>query len=245
LMTVLFIKSIYILCAIEHYNIFNQPLITWIVNKHMLTNSESSFFEILSAVAWLASFILFIYALRLSTADSKRSWQRVWIVFYCAVSIFAFGEEISWGDHIFNYSQDWAIVQINAQHETNIHNINIAELLRLSEGSYAHELTKNMGFILTPLFYVLLAFFWCFLPLVKQLDKNNRWRVLVDMPTPSNALIIFFIIHSVIFIATDLILFNVGQIFEMFISLASVIVALDIIQKIFLKRVPAKTECNT
>ncbi len=236
LTSVFFIVTIYFLCAIEHYHIFNEPLVTWIVKKHVLTNSESSFFEVLSAIAWLASLLLFLYSLKLSTNDSNNSWKRVWIVFYCVLSMFAFGEEISWGDHLLDYSHDLEIVKMNAQHETNIHNIDVAELLQFPEDSYSYKLTKNIGFLLTPLFYVFLAFLWCLLPLMKQLDKDNRWRFLVDMPNPSNALTVFFIVHAIIFIAIDYMLFNVGQIFEMFISLASVIVALDILKEIFAQK---------
>lgn len=238
LVTVCFIVAIYVLCAIQHYQIYSEQWITWIVQSQMLTNSESSFFEILSAIAWLVSFLLFSYALVLSIANSKHHMRSVWIVFYCILSLFSFGEEISWGDHLFDYSHDLAIVKINAQKEFNFHNINVAELLQLPEHNYVHKLTSNIGYLLNPLFYVILVFLWGFLPIAKRLDKNNRWRVLVDMPAPSNAFSIFLIIHSIIFIAIDSMLFNVGQVYEMFISLAAVIVALDILKTYYMDHTP-------
>jgi len=47
---------------------------------------------------------------------------------------------------------------------------------------------------------------------------------------PSSGFMVFFVIHAVVFIFIDVLLFNVGQVFEMFVSLASVMVALDMMK---------------
>jgi len=41
---------------------------------------------------------------------------------------------------------------------------------------------------------------------------------------------LFFLIHALCFIAIDVLLFNVGQVFEMFISLVAVMAALDMLK---------------
>ncbi|HEB26484.1 MAG TPA: hypothetical protein ENI05_01730 [Porticoccus sp.] len=202
----------------------------WLVNEQMLTNAEDSFFEIFSAVAWFFAAILFFFLNRVSVKKNLSGLHKLWFLLFFILSVFAFGEEISWGDHLFDYSHDLGIVQINAQQETNIHNVNLSKILDLSEESAFYPYLDNFGYILTPLFYLVLAFIWVFLPLIKLKTSLGNHALFKDMPVPSIGFMVFFIIHGVFFVFIDVALFNVGPVFEMFIGLAAVIVALDMIK---------------
>jgi len=136
----------------------------------MLTNEEDTFFEILSAVAWLVAAFLFIRLFSQSVKKAGFDLKSIWFGFFFLLSVFAFGEEISWGDHLFDYSHDLEIVKINAQRETNFHNINIAQILELDEENFLYSYISNLGFVLTPLFYLVLAFFLGIAPVAK--DEN-------------------------------------------------------------------------
>lgn len=82
-----------------------------------------------------------------------------------------------------------------------------------------------MGYVLTPMFYLVLTFLWVGLPLLQILFSKSA--LLSEMPVPSTQFMIFFVLHAGIFILIDVKFFNVGQVFEMFIAIAAVGVALD------------------
>lgn len=141
------------------------------------------------------------------------------------------GEEISWGHHLFDYSEYVPVIAgNNAQGETNLHNINVAALLGLSEDFPYYRYVANFSHLLNPLFYLFLSGLWLGLPLVKKAGVMGRFVLIKYMPVPSNGFLLFFFLHSVIFIFFDVILFNVGYIYEMYIALAALIVGLDICQ---------------
>lgn len=228
---VFFIVAIYALCFLENYGFLTSNAIKAMVHEHMLTNAENSFFEVFSAIAWLVSCIVFLLALLSSIRKGAPCIRRLWFSLYLILCLFALGEEVSWGDHLFDYSHDLTIVQMNAQKETNIHNINAAKIFGITEESVLYPYVSNLGDILTPLFYLLLAFIWVFLPFVKQKTHFGLTRLFKNMPVPSDGFMVLFILHGIVFIIIDVTLFNVGQVFEMFISLAAVIVALDMTKR--------------
>jgi hypothetical protein len=225
---ILFIVAIYLLCALDFYQVVANDKINWFVNDHMLTNAEDSFFELLSAVAWFSAMLLFLWLFKKSMNKSGFGATSKWFLFFTLLCAVAFGEEISWGSHLFNYSRDLYLMQINVQKEVNLHNINFARTLGAERGDVLYPYTRNIGRILTPMFYLVLAFFWVFLPLIKT--KLGKVALFEAMPVPSSGFIGFYVIHGVVFILIDVIFFNVGQVFEMFISLAAIIVALDMLK---------------
>lgn len=151
-----------------------------------------------------------------------------WFVFFLMLSVVAFGEEISWGSHLIDYSKDLSIVQMNAQKELNIHNIDLSKFLGIKEGEYLYYYANNLGHILTPVFYLVLTFLWVVLPLLKK--RLSIYAIFREMPVPSMRFILLFVVHACAFILIDIVFFNVGQVFEMFISLSSVLVALDMLK---------------
>ena len=83
---------------------------------------EDGFIESLTVLALVVvAFLAGKYALKLG---SKRHWMfSVAMVGLCLFSVFAAGEEISWGQRIFNVESSDFFQKNNAQGETNLHNL--------------------------------------------------------------------------------------------------------------------------
>uniref|UniRef100_A4XTG8 Uncharacterized protein n=1 Tax=Ectopseudomonas mendocina (strain ymp) TaxID=399739 RepID=A4XTG8_ECTM1 len=223
--SIVFVLALYVLCAAANYAWLDSSLLEWLVYEEILNTHEDSFLEVLSAVLWLLSCVIFLYLFLVS----EHKVERFWLVFYAGLSFFAFGEEISWGHHLLNYSEYVPVIAANnAQGETNLHNINVAALLGLSEDFPYYRYLANLSHLLNPLFYLFLSFLWLGLPLVKKTGVIGRFVLIKYMPVPSNGFLVFFFLHSVVFVFVDVALFNVGYIYEMYIALAALIVGLDI-----------------
>ena len=223
--SVVFVVALYLLCAVDNYAWVESSSLKWLVTEQILSTNEDSFLEVLSAVLWSVAFGLFVSLFM----RSRSTVERCWLALYAAVSLFAFGEETSWGYHWFDYTDAVPLLTShNAQGETNLHNINVAEILGVSsEASYYYYL-ENVSHLLNPLFYLFLSGLWLGLPLLKMSGAFRSMSLLRDMPVASTGFLAFFFLHSVCFIFVDVVLFNVGFIYEMFIALAAVLVAADI-----------------
>lgn len=83
---------------------------------------EDGFIETLTVVALLmVAFLSGRYALKFS---ARRHWMfTAAMVFLCLFSVFAAGEEISWGQRIFGVESSEFFRENNAQGETNLHNL--------------------------------------------------------------------------------------------------------------------------
>ncbi len=88
---------------------------------------EDGVVESLGALAFLIASIAFVVArFRLPAPAEARSWLVRYQVFHlvlAALMFLAFAEEISWGQRIFGWHSPDALAEINAQGETNIHNL--------------------------------------------------------------------------------------------------------------------------
>lgn len=223
--SVLFVVVLYVLCAAANYEWVQSPVLEWLVYEEILNTREDSFLEIFSAVLWLFACLLFSFLF----FTSRSAVARLWLGFYAVLSLFALGEEISWGHHLFNYAEHVPLIaENNAQGEINLHNINIAALLGLEEDFPYYRYLANFSHLLNPLFYLFLSFLWLLLPLVKKSGVLQGFKLLQGMPVASVGFLVFFFVHSVLFIFVDVVLFNVGYIYEMYIALAALIVGLDI-----------------
>lgn len=94
---------------------------------HYFTN-EDSWVENFTALAFLFSSIVFFKTFWSSRDENpilgKITRNRNLVYLLLGLLFFvAFGEEISWGQRIFNWSTPEALAKINYQKETNIHNL--------------------------------------------------------------------------------------------------------------------------
>lgn len=88
---------------------------------------EDRYFENMGALGLFVTSLVFAYGLvKISKIRSATLFFRLrqLILLGCAlIAFFGAGEEISWGQRIFNWQTPVALNQINDQGETNIHNI--------------------------------------------------------------------------------------------------------------------------
>ena len=83
---------------------------------------EDGIFEWLTVLALSMSFVMCVHRIAVLRSAKNGVFIGVWC-FLAVVCFFGAGEEISWGQRIFNIeSSDW-FKQNNAQSETNLHNL--------------------------------------------------------------------------------------------------------------------------
>ena len=85
------------------------------------TTSEMGLVENLQALCLLLAFITACYLLKHAKAYPK--WIKGWISLGIAGSLYVFLEEISYGQHYFNWNTPEYWQNHNDQKETNLHNI--------------------------------------------------------------------------------------------------------------------------
>ena len=94
-------------------------------NFYHSLDTEFGFLELSGAAALLAtSLILFTASFQSKKITSKKD-RKFWLLLGAGVLFFwAFGEEISWGQHFLKTQTPEWLAQVNGQQETNLHNIN-------------------------------------------------------------------------------------------------------------------------
>lgn len=83
--------------------------------------SENGPHEILQALVMALAFVVAIRILCLIDWKKER-WLGVWAALAAAGSFYVTGEEISWGQHILQWSTPEYWARVNDQQETNLHN---------------------------------------------------------------------------------------------------------------------------
>lgn len=93
---------------------------------------EDQFFENIGAIGFFLTSVVFLYGFLQSQKKPAVNifYHRLRIILLLSFALLFFfgaGEEISWGQRIFNVATPEALEAINAQGELNVHNINIFE----------------------------------------------------------------------------------------------------------------------
>src|SRR6185295_12809868 len=83
------------------------------------------------AIMWLP--VIFLNWRMFLTSLRQKRWSVVtlWFLIMGLGTIVLFGEEISWGQAVFGWKPGAEMTKINAQHETNFHNLNLSLLMGL------------------------------------------------------------------------------------------------------------------
>jgi hypothetical protein len=151
-------------------------------------NWEDGLFENLTALAFFLSAIVFlILAIRT---------RKVIHLLFTLVFLFGAGEEISWGQRIFDFETPESIDAINAQHEFNLHNLKMFESYDSNgiKKGISRYLTVTAFYLLFCIFYgVLLPAFFMRLGFVRKIVER------IHLPVPPLILGIFFLINYLIF----------------------------------------------
>ncbi|WP_437919553.1 hypothetical protein [Sphingobacterium sp. LRF_L2] len=136
--------------------------VAWFENIYAV---EDGFVENWTVVPLIVAtfYAVFLY----SKLNKHKPWQfKVISILIACFSIFVAGEEISWGQRIFNVESSTFFLEHNAQGETNLHNMVVGD-------------KKINKIIFSQLLTVLMAFYLLVLPVVHK--KNKKWREFIDM----------------------------------------------------------------
>ena len=135
---------------------------------------EDCLFEYLTALSFLVTSVLFfiIYLRR----------KRIVHLLFALVFFFGMGEEVSWGQRIFNYKSPGYFKENNLQDEFNLHNLKIFDSQK-GGGQYKSGLSRffamNFLYKLFWLMYgVILPVICLLLPIVKRITDR------IDLPVP-------------------------------------------------------------
>ena len=96
-------------------------------NEDFLTNTyarEDGILESLTAVMLFAGGVLMFYRF-LKLGRKKNGWFKLTTLAVALAFLFGAGEEISWGQRIFNVESSDFFLENNVQNETNFHNLEV------------------------------------------------------------------------------------------------------------------------
>ncbi len=146
----------------------------------------ATFFFLASVIFTLTYFRMTKYA-----HSGFKKTEALWILGLALLFFVACGEEISWGQRIFDFSTPEAIKEINAQHEFNLHN------LQPFQGEHKTGLAAMVSS--HRLFYLFLIGYIVVIPLLMQL---NSWpsRLINKMKVPIAPIWIGYIFFLVAFL---------------------------------------------
>ena len=170
---------------------------SYISNDLLLKLSkEDSLYENASAIFFLLTAIaFFILATRpklyIAFKNGSKYPQRKYFWLLALLFFFAFGEEISWGQRIFNFETPDAIKGNNIQEEFNFHNLKGFD--GRSEDDGKDETGIMALFAMHRLFYLAFLTYLLFIPIFYSM--NAKFKSFIDkihLPVPSIMLGVFF-----------------------------------------------------
>lgn len=83
---------------------------------------EDTLFENIQAVLWISTALVFLLAYIYSQRYKKQAWVKIVLIVFTIISIFWAGEEISWGQRIFDIETIDTLKESNFQGENTLHN---------------------------------------------------------------------------------------------------------------------------
>jgi hypothetical protein len=182
-----------------------------------------------------AEALLWIPVIALSALTAWRCWRRegtsfgvLWYLSTAVLCTFLLGEEISWGQHILGFASSEHMIAVNAQAETNLHNLNLSLLLGLPADSPLYPVLSNFNHVLNPAYYLLTCLFFIAIPVAK---RELGWRAFSWMPAPSDRIVIFLAANVTAYLVIDKVLVDVGEIFELALTATYALAAQDLYEE--------------
>ena len=135
-------------------------LVLWTeIDRHSLaalTNSEDGPIESLSAAFFLVASIGFLLAMIRSEYLKKEGTYRAYFMTgaWCLLMFIFAGEEISWGQRIFDFSTPDSLAKINVQNEFTFHNIDIVTNFMGGQYRYLSIMMLLTGIVFPALVYI-------------------------------------------------------------------------------------------
>lgn len=166
---------------------------------------EDGLFETATAIWFLMASICFFYLFfrkgHARNLYTTRPNKNVFFLLLGILFFFCFGEEISWGQRIFDFETPEIIKEINMQNETNIHNF------KIFHGEYTDGENKT-GFAWLVTIETLFTIFWfsyCFLiPVLEKINSNiSNWLESTNLPIVPIWIGVLFVLNGVVSEAID------------------------------------------
>jgi len=157
-------------------------------------SEEDGIVESIGALSFLLASIIFMLTyikIGKNTTSGFRKPEALWVLGLAMLFFIACGEEISWGQRIFNFSTPEAIREINAQHEFNLHNL---------EPFHGEHKTGLAAMVSSHrLFYLVLIVYIVIIPLI-MLFNSGLSRLINKMKVPIAPIWIGYILFLVAFL---------------------------------------------
>jgi hypothetical protein len=185
---------------------------------------ETGLLDRAEAIMWLPVIFLnwrmFLISLR------QKRWPVVagWFLIIGLGTIVLFGEEISWGQAVFGWQPGDEMMKINAQHETNFHNLNLSLLMGLTPDDKLYPYFKNANYLLNPAYYLAACVLFIGLPILKRL---RMLPIISEVPMPNMRIAVFFFANVLAYLFVDRLLWDVGEVFEFSITTTFLLTAVD------------------
>lgn len=154
---------------------------------------EDNLIESLGAFFLLTASILYFSCYWLSSRAGKDSpdlhrKRNGFYVFLAVIFFIGFGEEISWGQRIFDWETPKILSEINRQGETNIHNIILFNDPRYRDGGPLENKRRPVLSILLDVDTWFFSFWFSYcliLPLLNQYSRqSSRYISRIGLPVP-------------------------------------------------------------
>jgi hypothetical protein len=194
-----------------------------LVWKHWF-RGETGLLDRAEAILWVPVVVLNVTLCVGAFRRTGFSLTTLWFLGMSCLCAFLLGEEVSWGQHVFGFQPSQAMREMNAQHESNLHNLNLSVMLGLPPESAIYPWLTNFNHVLNPAFYMLATVLFVGLPVGRRL---LAWPLLESIPTASGEIATFFGANVLAYLVVDKLLFDVGEVFELAIAVAFFLTAVE------------------
>jgi hypothetical protein len=185
---------------------------------------ETGVIDRAEAVLWVPVILLNLISFVRTIRRNGVTLTTLWYLGMAGMCVLLLGEEISWGQHIIGFESSDAVARINAQQESNFHNLNLALMFDIPEGSAIYPWLTNFNHILNPAYYAMACLLFIFIPMAKS---TGRWSLLDSIPTPNAHISKFLAVNVIAYLLLDKLVFDVGEIFEYALVSTFALSALD------------------
>jgi hypothetical protein len=189
---------------------------------------ESGILDRAEALLWIPVIVLSALTARVCWRREGTSFATLWYFSTAVLCAFLLGEEVSWGQHIFGFESSEHMLAVNAQAETNLHNLNLSLLLGIPADSSLYPVLSNFNHVLNPAYYLLTCIFFIAIPVAK---RELRWRAFSWMPAPSDRIVLFLAANVTAYLVVDKLLVDVGEIFELALTATYALAAQDLYEQ--------------
>lgn len=169
-------KKAFYFCFVLLILLFSFTLLLFVTEDeaNRLT-SEDGFIQDLAAVFWILAAMILFYIFYKSKSEKVlyflKMKRNIFLLLLALFFVFCCGEEISWGQRIFGIKTSNEMQEINAQKETNLHNLWIFQ-------SYDKELKPKSGlnawYTSARIFAIIWLLYCVFIPLANKYSLKAR-----------------------------------------------------------------------